>query len=67
MKKEICQICGGKLRPTTQEYACNIAVIGTNITIRGHPVCVDNVDNLVVIPNRCRVEVLAPDQKKKEL
>jgi hypothetical protein len=46
MKKEICQICGGKLRLTTWEYACNIAVIGTSITIRGQPVCVDNVDNL---------------------
>jgi hypothetical protein len=66
MKKEICQICGRKLRPTTREHACNITIIGTNITNRGHPVCVDNVDNLVVIPNRCRVEVLALDQKKKE-
>ena len=46
MKKEICQICGGKIRPTTREYACKIAAIGTSITIRGHPVCVDNVDNL---------------------
>jgi hypothetical protein len=46
MKKEICQICGRKIRPTTREYACNIAVIGTSITIRGHPVCVDNADNL---------------------
>jgi len=46
MKKEICQICGRTIRPTTREYACNIAAIVTNITIRGHPVCVDNVDNL---------------------
>jgi hypothetical protein len=66
MKKEICQICGGKIRPTTREYACNIAAIGTSITIRGHPVCVDNVENLVVILNRFRVEVLALNQEAKE-
>ncbi len=46
MKKKICQICGRKIRPNTREYACNIAAIGTSITIRGHPGCVDHADNL---------------------
>jgi len=44
--KKVCKICGGKIRPNAREYACNIAVIGTSITIRGHPVCVDNAGSL---------------------
>ena len=56
--KKVCQICGGKIRPNTRKYACNIAVIGTSITIRGHPGSVDNAGSLASqslnLESRCK-------------
>ena len=63
--KRVCQICGRNIRPNTREYACNVAVIGA-IMIRGHPVCVDNLESLVVIPNRFRVEAVTRDPQQEE-
>lgn len=46
-----CVICG---RECSGKYSCNGAVLGDYIELKGHKTCIDNVDNLVVIPNRIR-------------
>ncbi len=66
MSKKVCMICGKEIRAKGVEYSCNVAVVGPMIHIRGHPVCIDNVENLAVIPNRFRVEALTRDPQETE-
>ena len=56
--KSVCMICGKKVtkdKPYAGEYSCNGAVVGEYIELKGHPTCVENVNHLVVIPNRFRL------------
>lgn len=56
-KKVVCNICGREVtRKQDLEWgSANGAVVGKFIEMRGHKACVDNVDDLVVTPNRLRV------------
>ena len=51
-----CMICNEEVKE--KEYFCNGAVLGEYIELKGHKVCVDNVDSLVVIPNRLRLHLM---------
>ena len=54
-----CEICGQEcVTDLDKKYSCNGAVLGGYIQIKGHKVCVDNVDNKVVIPNRLRLALI---------
>jgi len=53
-----CNICGKEVKEEPLIYSCNGAVLGDYIRVKGHKICVDNVDNLVVIPNRIRLHIL---------
>jgi hypothetical protein len=56
--KATCMICGQKVEKDKRyagEYSCNGAMVGPYFAIKGHPMCVENVNQLVVIPNRMRV------------
>ncbi len=56
--KEKCMICGKEVekdKHSARGYSCNGAVLGEYIELKGHPMCVNNVDRLVVIPNRIRL------------
>ena len=54
----ICDICGCEVvvkdEPLGGPEQINGAVIGEEITLQGHLVCLKNVDDKVVIPNRIR-------------
>ncbi len=68
-KKTICSICGKEvneqdLMPNGMPDGINGAVIGELIKVEGHPTCIHNVDNLIVIPNRGRVAGLMTDIQK---
>jgi hypothetical protein len=67
-EKVICNICGkevetngwvetleGKRIKCPLDYFANGAVLGAYIEMKGHRTCVDNVNNMVVIPNRFRL------------
>ena len=55
-----CSICGKPVEqrdlfPNGMPDSINGAVVGDYINIYGHPTCVQNVNKIVVIPNRLRV------------
>ncbi len=55
-----CQICGKKVEKdikTKKVWGINAAVIGSTIHIKGHKACLQNVDKLIVIPNRMRLDL----------
>ncbi len=59
--KKVCNICGKKVEKSQGYsgfyYTANGAVVGKYIEMKGHKTCVENVDQLVVIPNRKRILV----------
>ena len=71
MTAKFCMICGkevaGPQGATSRwEWAIDGAVIGERIELRGHKICLENLDNLVVIPNRLRlIEIIT--KLKEEL
>ncbi len=55
-----CWICGKPVKrvdlwPCGDSDRINGAVVGDYIELRGHRACLDNVDRLVVVPNRLRL------------
>jgi hypothetical protein len=40
-------------------WFCNGAVLGEYMELKGHKTCINNVDNIVVIPNRIRMVIVA--------
>jgi hypothetical protein len=80
MTAKYCMICGLEVREaqdvsTSWEWAINGAVIGERIGLKGHKICLENLNNLVVIPNRLRLmekikkmkeEVSQPSQAKEK-
>ena len=61
-------ICGRKIEENYPggRYFCNAAVLGEYLEISGHKTCVDNVDNIVVIPNRIRLMMAMNKRNKNE-
>jgi hypothetical protein len=60
MAAKYCMICGLEVQEaqgasTNWEWAVNGAVIGERIDLRGHKICLENLNNLVMIPNRLRL------------
>jgi hypothetical protein len=60
MTAKYCMICGLEVREVqdvsaTWEWDINGAVIGERIDLKGHKICLENLNNLVVIPNRLRL------------
>ena len=56
--KNVCMICGKEVTKDKRyavRYRCNGAVVDEYIELKGHPTCVENVNRLVVIPNRFRL------------
>lgn len=80
MAAKYCMICGLEVREaqdvsTSWEWAINGAVVGEGIDLRGHKICLENLNNLVVIPNRERLmekikkmkkEIAQPSQPKEK-
>ena len=56
-KLKKCMICGQPVDKDKEEdhWAINGAVAGDFIEIRGHAICRENVNRLIVVPNRRRV------------
>ncbi len=64
MKKKVCSICNKELGEDEMFDFQNAAVIGEYIHVQGHKTCVDNVNNIVVVPNRVRVNYHIESLKK---
>ncbi len=78
-----CDICGKKVKerqgfpePMTFEWTINSGIVGPVIPLKGHKVCLENVNDLVVRPNRRMLgEILnmvknekgRPNRRKKEI
>ena len=64
MGKKICKICGQEIKSVVlyeEDYdQINISAIwpGDYLGLDGHKICLENINKLVVIPNRLRVEQL---------
>lgn len=70
MAVKYCMICGLEVQEaqgasTSWEWAGNGAVIGERIDLRGDKICLENLNNLVVIPNRLRL--MEEIKKMKEI
>ncbi len=54
-----CQICKKEVKPTTEyvgDWSINAAIVsGDFIELKGHKVCCESVNDLVVIPNRMKL------------
>lgn len=55
-----CNICGKAVTKAAEKFngelwVVNGAVLGEYITVEGHKTCCENVNQLVVIPNRLRL------------
>ena len=64
-----CLICGKPiekkdLSPDGMPDSINGAVIGKYIEVKGHPTCVQNVDKIVVIPNRMRAALILSSHRQ---
>jgi hypothetical protein len=59
-----CMICGKEVKqvqgsPNWQkEWTINAAVVGKGVILKGHRECLENVDNLVVIPARIGIAIM---------
>jgi len=58
-----CEICGLEVLPNKKfwsgkKWSINAAVIGKYLPIKGHEVCCENVNKLVVLPNRIRMSMM---------
>jgi hypothetical protein len=64
MEPRKCQICEKKVSAKEWEFNwIDGAVLGEYIRIRGHRKCLDNVDILVVVPNRLRLNQMRVPRK----
>jgi hypothetical protein len=70
--KIFCDICRKEVKNRQgsfhrKEWFINAAVVGSCIPLEGHRVCLQNVDKLIVIPNRIQFIVYQDilDQKRK--
>lgn len=67
MAKNKCKICGNEINSDVLYQGdydrINISVIwpGDNVDLDGHKVCLENVNKLVVVPNRSKVLSLRGD------
>ena len=66
-----CSICGKPVKkadlfPDGMPHQINGAVVGKKIEVYGHPTCIHNVDRIVVLENRRRVQPLL-EKLKEEL
>jgi hypothetical protein len=50
-KSRRCKVCGKEV-PEREWFSINAGVTGDVKVLWGHPACVNNVDELVVLPNR---------------
>jgi hypothetical protein len=63
-KSRRCMVCGKEV-PEGEWISINASVTEKSRIIWGHPTCMDNVNRLVVIPNRFKVYDLLIDWKGK--
>ncbi len=66
----ICMLCGKEVEEKhgatpLQEWFVDGAVLGERIDLRGHKTCLENVNKLVVIPNRVRLMGILDEVKKE--
>ena len=64
-----CSICGKPVEkrdlfPDGMPDSINGAVIGKYFLVMGHPTCVQNVDKIVVIPNRMRAALILSSHRQ---
>jgi len=61
-----CQICGGEVKSNKLFEGdfdkINVAVTGDYMALEGHKVCLRNVNNLIIIPNRLRINLYVADK-----
>ncbi len=60
VEKCFCDICGSEVKempgvPSGFGRTINVAILGESLEVKGHSACLENVNNLVVIPNRARL------------
>ncbi len=60
--KIFCDICGKEVKDKQGSFHCkewliNAAVVGSCIPLKGHRICLQNVDKLIVIPNRTQLTI----------
>ena len=71
MNKKLCKICGQEIISGILyegDYdQINISVIwpGNNLDLDGHKTCLENINKLVVIPNREKVELIIQKEYDK--
>ena len=69
-EKIFCSICEKEIKesdltPNWEMYSCNGAVLGMAILLKGHRRCIQNVDKMVVQPNRLRLIGFVQKLKKE--
>jgi hypothetical protein len=70
MTAKFCMICGqevGEAQGATSrwEWTINGTLIGKRIDLSGHKICLENLNNLVVIPNRLRLMGIIKKMKEE--
>ena len=70
MTANFCMICGQEVEEAQVatprwEWTINGAVIGKRIDLSGHKICLENLNNLVVIPNRLRLMEILKRMKEE--
>jgi hypothetical protein len=72
MTEKLCMICGKEIKEKQgtfplREWTINGAILGELIDLRGHKICLENIEKLVIVPNRFRlleIEKLLKKMKK---
>ena len=61
-----CMICAKEFTYFKDDHcSINVAIVGAEIEMRGHRECLENVNRLVVLPNKARLMVLGLPKKRK--
>jgi hypothetical protein len=72
MEKKICKICNKEIESDVLykgDYdQINISVLwpGDNLDLDGHKICLENINKLIVIPNRIKVEPFMEEYLRKQ-
>ena len=64
-KKIICSICEKEIKDNELFDSLNGAVVGKYIEVRGHTTCIHNVNRIVVLENRMRINLFLESLKEE--
>lgn len=72
MTENLCMICGKEIKEKhgifpLREWIINRAILGELINLRGHKICLENIEKLVMVPNGFRlIEIEKVVKKMKQ-